>query len=48
MLTFISYVYLDGNVIVRKKKLRAFGNYGNKDVSKKYELLFLEEIGYFP
>ena len=33
----MSYVYLDGNVIVRrkKKKERTFGNYGNRDVSKE-------------
>lgn len=32
----MSYVYLDGNVIVRRKKKEGtFGNYGNRDVSKE-------------
>lgn len=32
----MSYVYLDGCVIVRReKKKRTFGNYGNRDVSEE-------------
>lgn len=46
----MSYVYLDGNVIVRRKKKKKehLVTMATETFRKKYELFFLEEIRYFP
>lgn len=44
----MSYVYLDGSVIVRRKKREHLVTMATEMFRKKYELFFLEEIRYFP
>ena len=46
----MSYVYLDGSVIVRRKKKKRehLVTMATEMFRKKYELFFLEEIRYFP